>query len=120
MSTGGPNTQQFSPFKAPLRGSFPLDREAKCKCFVTAYLACLRSYSKMTRHDPPSHKEHNTGTIGEFKSGTTACRPEARAYFECRMINDLMKQEEFDKLGFFEDEDKSRALALQTEMMSHK
>lgn len=49
MSTGGPNTQRFSPFTPPLRGSFPLDREHKCDSIVTQYLSCLKAYHQASR-----------------------------------------------------------------------
>ena len=46
MSTGGPNTQRFSPFTPPLRGSFPLDREHKCDAIVREYLSCIKAYNQ--------------------------------------------------------------------------
>jgi len=34
-----------------------------------------------------------------------SCKPQARAYLECRMLKGLMAKEEMRDLGFFDEED---------------
>lgn len=94
MSTGGPNTQRFSPFTPPLRGSFPLDRSHICNPLVEDYLNCLRDYNR---------KESGSGTgqgADSEESGSEICRPLARKYLECRMKAGLMTEEDLKSLGY--------------------
>lgn len=111
MSTGGPNAQRFSPFTPPLRGSFPLDRGHECDALVVDYLACLRDYNKRAavstddnRQSPYNGNQHihhsDNETEQTLSSGTEACRPMARRYFECRMAHGLMTPEDLHKLGY--------------------
>jgi cytochrome c oxidase assembly protein subunit 19 len=108
MSSGGPNSQRFSPFNPPIKGSFPLDHKSKCDQYVLNYLACVKYYQKQSKKSTD-----NDETL--FKSTTVACRPEAREYFKCRMENGLMEAEEFEKLGFFQDLDNNRANSLRAD-----
>lgn len=73
--------KSFTPVP-PDKGSFPLDHEGRCKKFMVYYMSCLT-------------KNNNDNS---------ACREEARTYLECRMENDLMKKEDFSKLGFSDSE----------------
>merc|ERR1712004_840326 len=73
-------TRKFIP-KPPEKGSFPLDHEGECKKFMLNYMKCLRN------------NENNN----------TACRDDSKEYFECRMQRNLMKREDFNKLGYHED-----------------
>lgn len=88
MSTGGPNTQRFSPFTPPLRGSFPLDRDHICNPLVEDYIACLRQYNLSPK---PSEVDGSGGEV---------CRPLAKLYLECRMGAGLMTEEDLKSLGF--------------------
>lgn len=90
MSTGGPNTQRFSPFTPPLRGSFPLDRDHTCNHLVEDYLNCLRQYNNSIKD---KRKEDDL-------SGSGVCRPLAKLYLECRMKAGLMTDEDLKSLGF--------------------
>lgn len=74
----------FTP-TAPDKGSFPLDHEGLCKKLMVKYMWCLK----------------------ENDSDNSKCREEARSYLSCRMDNDLMKKEEWTKLGFHQVETKS-------------
>ena len=119
MSTGGPNTQRFSPFTAPLRGSFPLDREHLCDSMVSAYLKCLKEYNnrrncseknKMSTDNLISTTTittTNTNTIPTLpldndnsSSSGELCRPLAKLYLECRMKAGLMTAEDLNELGY--------------------
>lgn len=73
--------KSFQP-RAPEKGSFPLDHEGLCKQFMLKYLICLKQ------------KEQEN----------TQCRVEAKAYFDCRMRNKLMVEEEWSKLGYSGEE----------------
>lgn len=90
MSSGGPNTQRFSPFTPPLRGSFPLDHDHICNPLVEDYLNCIRKYN--------SNNKINTSS-GD--SGSNVCRPLAKLYLDCRMKAGLMTEEDLNSLGFF-------------------
>jgi len=59
-----------------------LDRENVCRRFMISYMKCL------------NNNEH---TIDK-------CRKEALHYFKCRMDNELMEKQDFDKLGYTEAE----------------
>lgn len=93
MSTGGPNTQRFSPFTPPLRGSFPLDRHHICNPLVEDYLNCLREYNKAAGRI-------ELDGVGSEDSGGQKCRPLAKVYLECRMKAGLMTEEDLKSLGF--------------------
>lgn len=62
----------------PEKGSFPLDHEGACKKFMLRYMHCLR----------------------ENKDNNSACREPSKQYLACRMENNLMAQESWEKLGF--------------------
>ena len=94
MSTGGPNTQRFSPFTPPLRGSFPLDREHTCNPLVEDYLNCLRNYNRKSGRAGSDKVENSE------ESGSEICRPLARKYLECRMTAGLMTEEDLKSLGY--------------------
>ena len=64
--------------KPPIKGSFPLDHEGDCKEFMVKYMGCLN------RHDMDNGK----------------CRGESKDYLECRMKHNLMKREDWSKLGY--------------------
>lgn len=91
MSTGGPNTQRFSPFTPPLRGSFPLDHDHICNPIVENYLKCLKEYNKSS---------NQSNTESETDSGGHNCRNFAKEYLECRMRAGLMTEEDLKSLGF--------------------
>ena len=91
MSSGGPNTQRFSPFTPPLRGSFPLDHEHICNPLVEDYLNCIRQYNSSNKPDNSSSSE---------SSGSNVCRPLAKLYLDCRMKAGLMTEEDLKSLGF--------------------
>ena len=106
MSTGGPNTQRFSPFTPPLRGSFPLDRDHVCNPLVHDYIACLRQYNlkskpAVTAKEEPSTSSDSINIGGDNSdSGSEVCRPLAKLYLECRMKAGLMTEEDVKSLGF--------------------
>ncbi|XP_067144016.1 cytochrome c oxidase assembly protein COX19-like [Centruroides vittatus] len=62
----------------PEKGSFPLDHEGECKKPMLEYLLCL-------------HQNDGDNSM---------CRLIAKEYLQCRMDKDLMKKEEWSKLGF--------------------
>lgn len=64
--------------RPPDKGSFPLDHEGHCKEFMIKYMRCLHVNSREN----------------------TKCRQESKEYLQCRMNNNLMKKEEFSKLGY--------------------
>lgn len=70
----------FTP-TAPEKGSFPLDHLSVCKKFMLQYMNCMR----------------------ENKDKNESCRIEAKNYLNCRMENNLMAVETFEKLGFSEE-----------------
>ncbi|NXA38538.1 COX19 protein, partial [Eudromia elegans] len=69
-------------FKArpPDKGAFPLDHFGECAAFKEQFLECLR----------------------QSGSESSACRPRAMAYLQCRMERrvQLMANEPLEKLGF--------------------
>ena len=67
----------------PDKGSFPLDHEGVCKREMIHYMLCLRQ---------------NDGL-------NSLCRETAKAYFQCRMNNDLMAKEDWTKLGYQDSKD---------------
>ncbi|KZT53737.1 hypothetical protein CALCODRAFT_439674 [Calocera cornea HHB12733] len=77
MSFGRPPTFQSFVVTPPERGSFPLDHDGECKQFMTTYLNCLKLN----------------------KSESQVCRPQSKAYLECRMSNGLMERDSWDNLG---------------------
>jgi cytochrome c oxidase assembly protein subunit 19 len=74
---GGASNIKPSP---PERGSFPLDHDAECKHFMTAYLRCIR-----TQNPPGQNSEE--------------CRMHAKDYLGCRMERGLMAKDEWKNLG---------------------
>lgn len=105
MSTGGPNTQRFSPFIAPLRGSFPLDRSHVCNPLVHDYLTCLRQYNlrgtlSAIGSDNTDSNLSDSPTDDTSTSSSQVCRGLAKLYLECRMGAGLMTAEDLDSLGF--------------------
>jgi len=69
--------KQFIP-TAPIKGSFPLDHDGLCKTEMVDYMICLNKY----------------------RGQNEECRDVAKKYFECRMENQLMDKEEWNKLGY--------------------
>ncbi|XP_017772870.1 PREDICTED: cytochrome c oxidase assembly protein COX19 [Nicrophorus vespilloides] len=69
--------KSFTP-TPPEKGSFPLDHEGLCKKLMVKYMQCLR-------------KNDNNNS---------ECRKESQDYLGCRMDNNLMAKEEWNKLGF--------------------
>lgn len=80
MATSTFGQKKFIP-TPPEKGSFPLDHEGQCKRVMIKYMACLRANN----------------------SDNSLCREESRNYLQCRMDNNLMVKEEWNKLGFKED-----------------
>uniref|UniRef100_A0A0N4ZX62 CHCH domain-containing protein n=1 Tax=Parastrongyloides trichosuri TaxID=131310 RepID=A0A0N4ZX62_PARTI len=66
----------------PLKGSFPLDYAADCKHEMLKYMVCLNE-----------HKHKNS-----------ECRNQAKDYFACRMEKGLMDKDEWNTLGYKEEE----------------
>ena len=64
----------------PMKGSFPLDKQGKCKDQFKSYMACLRA------------NEHSNGV----------CKPIARDYLQCRMDHGLMTKEDMQNIGYRE------------------
>ena len=62
----------------PMKGSFPLDKQGKCKDQFKSYMTCLRA------------NEHSN----------VVCKPVARDYLQCRMDHGLMTKEEMGKIGY--------------------
>ncbi|KAL7420059.1 Cytochrome c oxidase assembly protein cox19 [Cryptotrichosporon argae] len=71
---GGFDTFKVSP---PQRGSFPLDHDGECKTYMLAYMRCIKANAQ----------------------DNGACRPESRAYLECRMDHGLMQRDDMANLG---------------------
>lgn len=67
--------------KPPDKGSFPLDREGECKKVIISYLECLTKTGSKSLH----------------------CRELAKDYLACRMDKDLMVKEDWNNLGFNEN-----------------
>ncbi|KAJ1926641.1 Molybdopterin synthase sulfur carrier subunit [Tieghemiomyces parasiticus] len=84
MSFGRPPNVETKAGSPPDRGSFPLDHEGECRHFMSEYLSCLKL---------------NKG-VGE------PCRHLSKRYLKCRMEKGLMSPEEWEYLGFEEDESK--------------
>ena len=63
---------------APLKGSFPLDKQGKCREHFMSYMTCLKA------NEGSNHK----------------CRTVAGEYFKCRMENGLMEREDLQKIGY--------------------
>jgi len=63
---------------APIKGSFPLDHKGDCTETMVDYFHCMEKKD----------------------SKNELCRDYAKAYFECRMNNNLMAKEDWSKLGF--------------------
>ncbi|EAS01282.2 CHCH domain protein (macronuclear) [Tetrahymena thermophila SB210] len=68
-------------FKAPDKGSFPLDHFHECDEFAKAYNSCVLKHQLMPKR----------------------CRQHQIDYLGCRMKAGLMEKEEFEKLGFTEE-----------------
>ncbi|CAH1794976.1 unnamed protein product [Owenia fusiformis] len=77
--------KKFNP-TPPEKGSFPLDHLGECKAQMVKYMKCLRT-----------HKNENS-----------KCRLESKEYLQCRMDNDLMKKEDWKKLGLNDIENVSK------------
>ncbi|XP_074648901.1 cytochrome c oxidase assembly protein COX19-like [Tubulanus polymorphus] len=83
MSTGITFNQKRFQTKPPDKGSFPLDHDGECKLFMMKYMRCLR----------------------ENEMQNSSCREQSKDYLQCRMDRNLMKKEDFSKLGFTPEED---------------
>ncbi|XP_062444215.1 cytochrome c oxidase assembly protein COX19 [Rhea pennata] len=70
-------SKSFKP-RPPDKGAFPLDHFGECGAFKEQFLECLR----------------------QSGSESSACRPRAMAYLQCRMERQLMANEPLEKLGF--------------------
>ncbi|VDL85909.1 unnamed protein product [Schistocephalus solidus] len=66
----------------PEKGSFPLDHQGLCQSMRDGWISCMK----------------------ESGWDSSKCRTEAAAYLRCRMENNLMDQEEIQRLGFNENE----------------
>lgn len=66
--------------RPPEKGAFPLDHLGECRDFMKKYVICL------------AHNDNEQ----------SKCRQHAKDYFECRMQNELMAREDWDRLGFFD------------------
>jgi len=76
MSSATFSQKSFQPIP-PEKGSFPLDHEGQCKKSAYRYMFCLSV---------------NNGD-------NSKCRQQIKEYLDCRMQNDLMAKEEWEKLG---------------------
>lgn len=76
MSSMTFSQKSFNP-TPPEKGSFPLDHEGVCRKLMINYMKCL-------------HLNRNNNS---------ACRAESKEYLGCRMDNNLMAKEEWNKLG---------------------
>lgn len=77
MATPG----QYRPIQKvtpPLKGSFPLDHEQRCKPQMSDYMRCLDSN----------------------ENSNERCRTFAKLYFQCRMDEGLMDKDELSRLGY--------------------
>lgn len=72
----------------PEKGSFPLDHQGTCKKLMITYMRCLHTN----------------------KNDNTPCRDVAKDYLECRMENSLMSREEWSKLGFPDEQQKTKSI----------
>jgi len=77
MATTGAYQPRYTP-TAPIKGAFPLDHDGQCKGQMFEYMLCLNDKGQRN----------------------TDCRDLAKVYFECRMTNNLMAKEEWNKLGY--------------------
>ncbi|XP_015597406.1 cytochrome c oxidase assembly protein COX19 [Cephus cinctus] len=69
----------------PEKGSFPLDHEGQCKRVMIKYMHCMQ----------------------ENKNDSAMCRDAAKDYLACRMDHNLMAREDWSKLGFSNDTNKT-------------
>merc|ERR1712086_257924 len=74
-------------------GSFPLDREGKCKEFMLGYLQCV----SRNRHDG------------------LPCEDVAKRYLECRMNKGLMAKTDLKGLGYFDHGDEGAQSSIKIE-----
>ncbi|VDN41516.1 unnamed protein product [Dibothriocephalus latus] len=74
----------------PEKGSFPLDHQGICQSMRDVWITCMK----------------------ESAWDSSKCRAEAASYLRCRMENNLMGQEEIQRLGFNEDEWKKAAAKM--------
>ncbi|KAJ1651239.1 Cytochrome c oxidase assembly protein cox19 [Dispira simplex] len=81
MSFGRPPNVESMQNTPPDRGSFPLDHDGECKSFMKDYLLCLKQNKGLSK----------------------TCRHLSKRYLQCRMEKGLMSPEEWEYLGF-EDE----------------
>jgi hypothetical protein len=70
--------QQIQKVTPPMKGSFPLDHEQKCKREMLNYMNCLQQNQRKNEE----------------------CRNIAKSYFECRMDKGLMDKDDWDSLGY--------------------
>jgi cytochrome c oxidase assembly protein subunit 19 len=77
MASAGPYQARFIP-TAPIKGSFPLDREGVCKLPMLNYMLCMQKCTQQS----------------------SQCRKQSRLYLQCRMEHDLMDKDELSALGF--------------------
>jgi cytochrome c oxidase assembly protein subunit 19 len=77
----------------PEKGSFPLDHDGECKAPYLRYMVCL----------------------SENKSSASVCRLEAKDYLSCRMEKGLMAKEEWNKLGFNNEEQDEKSSRTNTD-----
>lgn len=70
--------QSLQKVNPPLKGSFPLDHEQRCKLPMSNYMKCL------SKHE----------------NSYDQCKEFAKIYFQCRMDEGLMDKEELRRLGF--------------------
>eukprot|EP00735_Rhodelphis_limneticus_P000861 TRINITY_DN11392_c0_g1::TRINITY_DN11392_c0_g1_i1::g.26426::m.26426 TRINITY_DN11392_c0_g1::TRINITY_DN11392_c0_g1_i1::g.26426 ORF type:complete len:160 (-),score=5.75,sp/Q4P821/COX19_USTMA/50.68/9e-21,CHCH/PF06747.8/0.00098,Pet191_N/PF10203.4/0.036,UPF0203/PF05254.7/0.32,UPF0203/PF05254.7/7.2e+02 TRINITY_DN11392_c0_g1_i1:350-829(-) len=75
-------TFRRAPAIPPEKGAFPLDHLGECHKIFEEYMACLQNNNRLA----------------------TRCRVESKKYLECRMHKGLMAEDEWDKLGFKEEE----------------
>eukprot|EP00929_Paragymnodinium_shiwhaense_P121365 TRINITY_DN93599_c0_g1_i1.p2 TRINITY_DN93599_c0_g1~~TRINITY_DN93599_c0_g1_i1.p2 ORF type:complete len:141 (+),score=47.92 TRINITY_DN93599_c0_g1_i1:89-511(+) len=80
----GKRTMVGSP---PDKGSFPIDHFNECTNIKTDYLKCL--------------KENNSDNL--------SCRYLSKKYLQCRMDNNLMREEPMERLGFLTEETEAKA-----------
>ena len=80
MQPPGGMTAPMKRGKPPDKGSFPIDHFGECKDVHDEYVACL----KLNEYDNMS------------------CRFLSKKYLKCRMDNQLMHPEKFERLGFTE------------------
>ncbi|KAI6183768.1 hypothetical protein M3Y97_00524300 [Aphelenchoides bicaudatus] len=79
--TGPFQRSQASP-TPPLKGSFPLDHDSECRSEMFEYMKC----------------------INEKRGQNQPCRYLAKLYLACRMDKGLMERDEWERLGFKDDD----------------